>query len=205
MTTQDDTTDMPIERLLRALESFDLAEEVREMLAPRGEHPAACELEQYAADDLDEEARQLALASHIETCASCRAEVNELRALLAPLAHRPLQAAAVPPRAVSQRFLVPMAAAAAGGTQGRRSGQGVAVHVIEPPGMEDLRVVAIQFDDSARCPGSVSVRTLAGVKLTQDHLPPPDSRGVIQFTRSIASPDDQAFLELLLTAPLEFE
>jgi hypothetical protein len=35
-------------------------------------------------------------------------------------------------------------------------------------------------------------------------LPPPDSNGVIQFTRLISSPDDQAFVELVLTAQLEF-
>lgn len=71
-----------LERLARTLEPFDAAEEADALLAPRGEHPAPYELEQHAAGDLHDEARQTPLAAHIERCASCRAEVRDLGALL---------------------------------------------------------------------------------------------------------------------------
>lgn len=199
MAKRDDTAAAQIERVGRSLQPFDPADEAREMLAPRGEHPAAYDLEQFAAGELHDTVRQESIASHVHTCALCRDEVAGWRAALETGAD-----GAPPPAARDMRALlrVPMAAAAAGGHEGRRCGQGVAVHVIAPPAIPELRVVAIRLEDRTLRPSLLRVWTSPGEVLEQA-LPPPDSNGVIQFTRLISSPDDQAFVELLLTAQLE--
>lgn len=203
MARHEDMSDSQIERLLGALEPFDVADEAHEMLAPRAEHPAAYDLERYATGDLHEEARHTWIASHVATCETCRAEVSGWRALLQPIENGASRVAVFPaPGALRPRLIVPVAAAASS-LGGRRSGQGVLVHVIEPPALPSLRVIAIQLDDRTLRPRQLRVLTPSGEVLEQA-LPPADSNGVIQFMRTIASPADQAFIELILTAELEF-
>lgn len=195
-----------LQRLLRSLGEFDLDGEVDAALArrvgPDGTHPPRYDLELFAADDLADGAAVAAILSHLEDCAACRSEVKDFRALLEPATTVPSrQSGNVVDFSVRRRpvFRMPAVAAAAGGDEHWRGSPEATIRIVEIGEPVRQLLIAIQLADRSMHPRRLRLLDPSRPALEQE-LPPPDHSGLIQFV----VPADQAFFELLKSAPLEF-
>jgi hypothetical protein len=187
--------------LLRVLGCFDEAAEIDAALIGSGPHPARYALESFAAGDLDDDEAEARLARHIESCPSCRSEIEAFRALLRAESGTVV---ALSGRRRSGRilFALPLAAAASGGAV-RRSSPDATIEVSALAGVAGVHVIAIRLADPDRRPHLLRLTAPTGEVLEQE-LPAPDKDGLIQLVKTTLSPREAAFITLIAEAPLEF-
>jgi hypothetical protein len=195
-------------RLLRSLGTFNVADETEAGLVERdgrgGKHPAPYDIESFAAGDLVDAELRARIATHIEQCASCRAEVAEFRNLMPPTETGDVVPLRGPePPVYRCIFTMPQAAAAAGGEDGRRSSPDATVRVIALAEAAGTYVIAIQLANPTLRPHIVRLNPPSGEPIDED-LPPPDKQGLIQLVKTVVSQRDQRFVALLSSAPLDF-
>jgi hypothetical protein len=206
-----------IRRLMRALGHFDVAGEITATLAPReglgGPHPPRYEIESFGCGDVADPALDASLAAHLASCAACRADVAVFRALLPVRTTRPAPDETSPdqivpfaltlPQAYRVLFTMPDMAAAAGGVVRQRSAADATLRLLPVSEFPGWVIVAIQLKNPLLRPQLLRLRPPAGFPI-EEHLPPPDARGLIQIVKDAARLNDRRFLELVLDVPLDF-